>query len=424
MAETIPAMRGRLGTTDYYIVTMKAKRVAEKMQSASEVDGWENLSLDEKYQRKINLNRVKKEIAPYFATMKDRFTGSLIVAMQNSEGTEYEPVKEVIKGTAFQGAHKSAADNLGFLTFTDEEVFVPIDGQHRAKALQYAISGKDERNDDLPFHPDSSLAQEDIVVVLVKFNTDEEKIKARKIFNKVNRYAKQPTKAENLIVDDDDVVAILTRRMTKEEEDLLSGSLIEFSGNTLPANSNAFTTLTTLYEINHEILSAKGHDFSKTERPSPEIEKIFWDEIQSTWKFLIENFGHFQAALKDVSEDGRDTRKQLRESFLTMKPIGQRVLVRAFLQLTETQIDGASPEMNKEEAIEKLDKIDWKIENKIWRNILTRDERRVLSGTAAISLGADFVCYLAGASSNLINEEELIDRISVDGSNYSLPSRD
>lgn len=420
MAETVPAMRGRLGTTEYFIVTMKAKRVAEKMKTATEIDGWEELSLDEKYQREINLNRVKKEIAPYFADNKDRFTGSLIVAMQNSENNEYEPVKEVIKANSFSGSHKSAADNLGFLTFSDEEVFIPIDGQHRAKALQYAISGRDEKNDTLPFHPDASLAQEDVVVMLVKFNSTEEKQKARRIFNKVNRYAKQPSKAETLIIDDDDVVAVLTRRMTRKDDGFLTGDLVEISGNTLPAKSGAFTTLATLYEINKEILQKRGHsDISQSQRPTPEEENIYWRELLGTWEFLIENFDEFNAALLNQSDEGDETRRQMRQTCLALKPIGQRVLLRAFLDNTESRQDGQNPDFDRDTAISRLNAVDWTLSNPIWLNILTRDESRVMSGLAAISIGADFVSYLIGAPS--IDPAELKERIAPNSPDYKLP---
>ena len=422
MAETVPAMRGQLGTTEYYIVTMKAKRVAEKMKTATEIDGWDELSLDEKYQREINLNRVKKEIAPYFADNKDRFTGSLIVAMQNSENTEYEPVKEVAKANAFSGSHKTAADNLGFLTFSDEEVFIPIDGQHRARALQYAISGRDEKNDLLPFHPDASLAQEDIVVMLFRFNTDDERQKARRIFNKVNRYAKQPTKADQLIIDDDDVVAVLTRRMTRKDDGFLSGDLVEISGNTLPAKSGAFTTLATLYEINKEILQKRGHDLiSLSERPSPDDEKIYWQELTDTWSFVIEGFDAFGAALLNPSEDGDDTRRSMRADSLALKPIGQRVILRAFLDCTESRQDDQKPDFDRKLALTRLNSLDWKISNPIWRNILTRDETRVMSGLAAISIGADFVSYLIGSPS--VDPEDLRERIAPNSDDYELHPR-
>ena len=137
MPSTIPAMRGKLGSTEYFIVTMKAKDVAEKMRAAVEVEGWDDLSLEQKYQREIDLDRVRRDIAPYLARDEDRFFGCLIVAVQNGEEMEYESVKEVAKGKVFIGSHNLAANGLGFLNLSGEEIMIPIDGQHRAKAIDF-----------------------------------------------------------------------------------------------------------------------------------------------------------------------------------------------------------------------------------------------------------------------------------------------
>jgi len=74
-------MRGKFGTTEYYIVTMPAKELTEKLTVPRDIEGWEDLSLEERYQRDINYNRVKRQIAPYLVEDDDRFFGSFIVSM-------------------------------------------------------------------------------------------------------------------------------------------------------------------------------------------------------------------------------------------------------------------------------------------------------------------------------------------------------
>lgn len=416
MASTIPAMRGKLGSTEYFIVTMKGKDVADKMKAAVEVEGWDDLSLEQKYQREINFKRVREDIAPYLAQDEDRFFGALIVAVQNSGNMEFERVKEVTGGRkVFSGSHNLAADNLGFLNLTGEEILIPIDGQHRAKALDFAIRGRDERNAVLGFRANANLAQEDVTLVLIRFDTDAERSKARKIFSKVNRYAKNPTKSETLIIDDDDVAAVFARRMTEPEHEFFSGDLVRFAGNTLPDAAREFTTLPTLYEINREILIQKGHPYIKTERPSPEAEKLYWSEVESVWRTLIGHVTHFSAALKDTSKGGDSVRQDIRKQFLLGKPIGQRVLASAFLDLTERgQLTGT-------QACDRLNAIDWQISNPIWGNILTRDGSRVLSGLSAMKLGRDFVTYLAGRPVDEAAQADLRMRISPDDLTYQLP---
>ena len=418
MASTIPAMRGKLGNTEYYIVTMKAKEVGEKMKAAVEVQGWEDLSLEQKYQREIDFKRVRIDIAPYLASDRDRFFGSLIVAVQNGEKMRYEPVKEVLgRPRAFSGSHYNAADGLGFLTLDGQEILIPIDGQHRAKALDFAIRGRDEQNKDLEFHANPSLAQEDVTLMLIRFDSDEERSRARKIFNKVNRYAKKPTKGENLIIDDDDIAAVFARRMTEPEEELFSGDLVTTTGNTLPERAGEFTTLATLYEINREILSAKGHDYSKTERPKKQDEKLYWGEVETVWKRLVADITHFANALKDRSKDGNDFRREVRKTYLLGKPIGQRVLASAFLELTE------KGKLKDTAACERLNKVNWRIDAPMWLNVLTRDSARVLNGVTVMKLGRDFVTYLAGRPLTDKGQKELRERISPDDKNFVLPER-
>ena len=416
MASTIPAMRGKLGSTEYFIVTMKGKDVADKMKAAVEVEGWDDLSLEQKYQREINFKRVREDIAPYLAKDEDRFFGALIVAVQNSGNMEFEPVKEVARGSKiFSGAHNLAANNLGFLNLTGEEILIPIDGQHRAKALDFAIRGRDERNAVLTFPANANLAQEDVTLVLIRFDSDAERSKARKIFSKVNRYAKNPTKSEKLIIDDDDIAAVFARRMTEPEHEFFPGDLVRFAGNTLPDAACEFTTLPTLYEINIEIIVQKGHSYTKTARPDPETEKLYWSEVEGVWGILIEHITHFNAALKDTSKDGDKVRQDIRREFLLGKPIGQRVLASAFLELTE------KAHLTGKQACERLNAIDWQTANPIWGNILTRDGSRVLSGLSAMKLGKDFVTYLTGRPLDEEARSELVTRISPDDSTYRLP---
>ena len=166
------------------------------------MDDWTELSVEERYQRDINMNRVKNDIAPYLADDPDRFFGSLIVAIMNPEHIQFEPLGEVAKG--LPGLYKVSAAGMGFLNLSGGEILVPLDGQHRLKAVKFAITGKDDAGNDLPdIAPSTSLAQEDVTVILVPYQRE----KARKIFSKVNRYARPTSKAQNLITDDDDIAA-------------------------------------------------------------------------------------------------------------------------------------------------------------------------------------------------------------------------
>ena len=92
MPTTIPALRGNFGATEYWITTMNIGEFVRSVQFPQDLPGWEQLSIEDKYQREINLRRVRNEIAPYFASDPDRFSGSLVLAVINDDQMVFEPL--------------------------------------------------------------------------------------------------------------------------------------------------------------------------------------------------------------------------------------------------------------------------------------------------------------------------------------------
>lgn len=184
MATIYPALKGRLGQIDYYVVTLKARELANSVQISpdSEALGWEDVTPEERRQCEIDYDRCKQEIAPYLANDPDRFFGALIVAVVNLQ-PEFKPLAEV---ASLPFIYEEVADSMGFLVLAGGEVLVPLDGQHRISALKFAIEGKDERREPIPgVAPTPELADEDVTVMLVAYEPE----RARKIFNDVHRLA-------------------------------------------------------------------------------------------------------------------------------------------------------------------------------------------------------------------------------------------
>ena len=75
MARTIPVIEGQFGTSQYYMTTMKASEVVQSLIIPKDLKGWEDPSIEERFQRELNFNRVKNQIAPYLAENKNRFFG-------------------------------------------------------------------------------------------------------------------------------------------------------------------------------------------------------------------------------------------------------------------------------------------------------------------------------------------------------------
>ena len=363
MATTVAAMKARLGDTDYFILTMKAKELADKITIPKDLEGWSDWSVEELYQRDINYHRVRTQIAPYLANDESRFFGAVIVTALNfGDDVSFEPLADVAtKG--LPGLYRSAAASMGFLTFTGGEVLVPLDGQHRLKAIQFAVSGRDQKGQEIPnLRPTSELAREDITVILVAF----EKEKARKIFTKVNRYAKATTTGQNIVTEDDDIVAVLAREVANK---CMGGRLAKFTSNTLRPKDRHFTTLAIVYNCNWDIISRVFEEKpEKAELPVPAKQQLWRAKVFEVWNAVLDGIDVFADAVADKTEGGDDGRREIRRASLLGKPVVQECLVGAFVQLT-----GALTNMSAQEACERLNALPWNITEedlKIWRYVL------------------------------------------------------
>lgn len=384
MATTLAALKGKFGSTEYFVLSMKAKELAEKSLIPSEMEDWLNLSLEEREQRDINYVRVKKQIAPYLVKDKDRFFGAIILAAKGLNPENFEPLHAVTtKG--MPRLYLSQARLMGFLTLEGNEVLIPLDGQHRIKAIKFAIEGKDEKGNVL-FPPNLTLADEDVTVMLVPYDNN----KARKIFTKVNRYAKSTTTGQNLVTDDDDIIAVLSR-MVANDVNIIGPDLVNYKTSTLSDRVGYFTTLATIAECNVSILEANFPEkIVRTELIEDQNRKrLYENKIRETWRLLVEHIDLFSEALEDKEKTGDDKRMEIRRDYLLGKPVVQLCLVRAFARLTTTC------NMNPQKVVSNLNKIDWRKDNRLW-------DRLLMSGGRFLSknknLATDIISYLAGES--------------------------
>lgn len=386
MATTVAAMRGTMGSTNYFILAMKARELVEKAIIPSEMEGWDNLTLEEREQRDINYNRVKKQIAPYLARDKDRFFGAIILTVSPFDEENFEPLNEVAtKG--LPKLYKTQAQLMGFLTFTGGEQLRPLDGQHRLKALKFAMEGNDEKGkkiDGLTLDP--SLANEDITVILIPHDQQ----KSRKIFTKVNRYAKPTTTGQNLVTDDDDVIAVLSRGIANNQN-IIGPELVKYKSNTLNDKEGYFTTLATIAECNENILQATfGERVDRQTLPNQAKMRLYEEAINNTWQHITTNVDLFADMLSDKDETSDAKRCEIRTDFLLGKPVPQVCLVAAFARLVN--LEGRN-KFTPKEATDQLNKVDWKKEAKLW-------DRLLMTGTKIITKNAkiatDILCYIAG----------------------------
>jgi DNA sulfur modification protein DndB len=387
MATALLAMKGQFGSTEFYLITMPAKELADRLVIPKEMPEWDDLTLEERFQRDVNYSRVKEHIAPYLAHDPDRFFGAFIVDIFNGEGVEFEPITSMAKG--LPKLYEHAAKNLGFLHLQGNEVLVPLDGQHRLAAIKFAISGKDEKSKDIPgLTPNIDVANDSCTVILIKHDTK----KARKIFNKVNRYAKATSKADNLITADDDIAAIIAREEIADK--ILNERMVNYESNTLSAKSCEFTTLSTVYEATLALLNEVFGKIVTTSLPSTADQKLHRSTASEFWGSIVQKITVFQQALQDPTESGDPKRCEIRKDYTLGKPIVQLALVNAILRLQAPDLESGN-RLAINTICDRINDLDWSVTNAMWQHVLMNGDK-VVTGKQAMNFASRFIAYVLG----------------------------
>ena len=378
----IPVIRGQLGTTEYYLATMKAADVIGNLIIPKDMPDWDNETVEERFQREINYKRVKEHIAPYLATDPDRFFGALIVDILNADEVKFESLMD--SGIKVPTYFSALSKSIGVLYIEGGALLVPLDGQHRLAALKFAMSGKDQKGDDIPgLKSNPDIGRDDITLILVKHDDR----KARKIFNKVNRYAKATSKADNLLTADDDYVAVLSRNIANG---LFGSRLVNLTSNTLSPSTGAFTTLSTIYEatlLYLEHIVSNGR-IDGTKLPSADVQALWEQESNRLWSAITTKLDIVSDALIDPEESGDKKRREIREEFLIGKPVAQLALVSAIARVLES---GGHFDV----AIEKANKINWAKANPLWQRVLLNGDK-VVAGKQPVNFASRFIAYMLG----------------------------
>ena len=93
------ALKGKFGSTNYYVTSMRAQEISGIVRAANETDVWSNEGIDERLQREPNWNRIQKQITPYLVNNKDRFFGGKASSIGNLLHPNQPKIKHPISKT-------------------------------------------------------------------------------------------------------------------------------------------------------------------------------------------------------------------------------------------------------------------------------------------------------------------------------------
>ena len=394
MAYLFPAIRGQMGSTTFYQANIKARELAAVAKTAAELDAWKEWSIFERFQRDLAIKRVRQEIVPYLVRTKDRFFGALIILVYAPEVFEFEP----LGGSGLSGGklYQDIADRMGFLTIEGGDLVV-LDGQHRLAALRGVVTAGDEVKGKYR----DEIAEDELCVMFIRHESFE---KTRRIFNKVNRYAKPTSPSDNIITSEDDGYAIVSRWLVESAPPLgLVGPkpplhhtdgagepIVEWRSTKLQANDTKLTTLSALYQSVEAILTAHGiKDFDERHRvnrpPDDELVQAYVYAAE-WWEAALTNLKPFALAVRHPQMIP-EYRKYNERWSLLFRPVAQVALFWG--------LEGAvRRKMSIDEAIERANKIKWSASNPMWVDTIIYANGHMNAKAQGIRLAGRLIAYL------------------------------
>lgn len=425
--KTMWAQRARLGSTEYYLAKMPLEELVNSVGLAIELPEWKDMTPDEKMQREPDINRVANEICPYFTEDNDRFFNSIIIDVHSGyDEIKFDPISKYVKDDVTL-AYEVSMKDAGFLSLPGKERLIALDGQHRLLAMKLCLKGnsaisaamlgnKKMTPQMLALQPHPELADEEISVIFVK-GDDIHKI--RKIFNKVNKYARQTGRGQNIITADDDVFAIIARRLFAEGQVLAKigkNELVNWSSNTLSQRSKQLTTVSALYTIAETMSKDRGWTAKTMPENEENIDEVFQENVVF-WEELLAGMDTYKKYLDFTREDKPIS--SLRDENLLMKPVTHMALAHVAYFAKQKGVAW-------KDIVSKLNRVDWSMDNSIWFNILVipAKKKKVITGKESIRAAGMVISYMVMGDSMTNSEKNEVREIisnSTNGERNDLP---
>ncbi|GGZ11881.1 DGQHR domain-containing protein [Streptomyces nitrosporeus] len=402
MATTVPAIKSKMGSIEYYNAKLRAADLAAIARAASKGDDWANLSIEERLQRALNDKRVREEIVPYLANAEDRFFGSIIVLVYEPNVFAYESFGKWLNGET-PAAYNEVIQQLGVLTIDGGDLIV-LDGQHRWSALRALINRVNDKGQEITGPFVGAVREDELAVIFIPFYGSET---TRRIFNKINRSAKPTGRSDNIITSEDDGYSILTRKLLAAGEPLSvadsKGELIvNWRSNTLSDRSSQITTVSAVYETVKAICKENGFHFEEKDRvvrPSDHELDAAYDHVAQWWTSLLEHISVFKEAVD--APDLISTLRKNETDNLLLKPAAQIAVMRGLLVATRRY------GLKNVQAIKRLNKINWDMHSPLWRDVLVSAGDRIVARNENYNRTAELIAYLlAGSSANYTDEDK------------------
>jgi DNA sulfur modification protein DndB len=392
-----------MGSTTYFQAVMRTEELAATVGAAMDFREFDKFMAHEKMQRTMNEARVEQSIVPYLVNSADRFFGSIIVLVYRPKEFIFESLGE-IGGVTLPAAYRHLSSEVGSLTIEGGDLFA-LDGQHRLHALRTIVTRERTQHLNLPIVGPykNAIKSDQLSVIFLLF---DDTTKARRIFNKVNRYAKPTTTSTNILTSEDDGIYIITRCVASLDDPTGFDSHIEppiplemsngkpttqLEGAALAAGSQSLFTLELLSKSVLAMCEAtKQPPLEESEtivRPDDVVLRNAYEECARWWGVILEHFLPFQDALENPGKIPAMRSHEAPYS-VAMRPNGQEAIIRGLMDAY--WLTGLDPEV----LVDRLNEIPLSLTEDAWLGVLLglgEQRRRVLGFS---TFAADLVTYL------------------------------
>ena len=344
---TVPALRGMMGNTEYFVITLPYSVVTRYLTTTDR-----NLPPRDRENRKPTPSRYKV-IADYITKNQDTYRFSSITCTYGRDGTR-APVRwksvEPTGDLAF----------IGMLTLDQRDPLIIVDGQHRFEGIKKAL-------EDKALDEDSSLAEDMISVVLFPY-TDLKS--SQQLFSDLNRTVKKTTKSLDILFDHRDAVNRVTQKLVEKVSVFIDRVNLEDAG--IPAQSKDIFTLAGIYQATEPIIDAiheaglLSEELAQTDSQGNTIdnEDQYVDFLTDIWEFIATQFPEW-GKVANGDSDIRDIRsKYLHWNSGVISAIGE--LVAAAMREKGQEWQGSV-----KAALSHADNRGWRRDESHWQGIIT-----------------------------------------------------
>lgn len=361
---SLPCLRGKMGDTFFYSTLMSLSEVAQRIKLPEEIDkkyASKELILGDWIQRKIEHSRIAN-IVSYLKTQEQRFFNSLIIGIFDGSPSWQDiniknpEIEDVLNEDTIEYLNRT----FGILTLSGDESLFAIDGQHRAVSIREAVK------------QDTKLHNDEIAVIFVAHNdTEEGKVRTRRLFSTLNKYAKPVSQSEIIALSEDNNCAVITRELIEKFTLFKDKVLINKNRSINTENSYAFTNIMVLYDLVERLLTDKpvyGIKPSGYNKNSYTTNRVSTEQLTKDIKKCENYFTHVLSEIPSINkffETGKINRK-LKSTSLLFRPIGQNILFDVYKIALEYK--------KGKDALLFFQKDSLNLNNKHWRKVFLDEE--------------------------------------------------